>query len=66
MFELGEVVMDKVTKFNGTATARIQYLNGTTSYQVTAPVDKDGKPIDPQWIDENQLSLVAKKPAKLE
>lgn len=38
MINLGDVVRDDISGFIGTATAKIEYLKGTTQFQVTAKV----------------------------
>lgn len=69
-FELGEKVKDTVTEFEGTVTARIEYLNGCLQYCVEPKVGKEGKVEKCHYVDEGQLELIstsrkrAKKAAK--
>ncbi len=56
MIKLGEKVKDTVTAFEGTATARTEYLWGCPQVRVQPEGLKDGKPIEPQWIEEPRLT----------
>lgn len=60
MIELGDKVKCTVTGFTGTATARHEYLNGCVQYSVRPPVDKEGKLVDVQCFDVEQLVVVSK------
>lgn len=53
-FGLKELVKDSVTGFAGVITARCEYLDGDTRYQVEEMVS--GKPVQ-QWFDEGRLKL---------
>jgi hypothetical protein len=57
--QLGDVVRDRVTGFQGVIVARTEWLNGCWRITVTPPADKDGKLADSQTFDEFQLELVA-------
>lgn len=57
-FTLGNTLRDKVTGFTGTATARIQYINGCIQYCLLPKVDKDGKYVDGIYIDVQRLEKV--------
>ena len=62
--ELGDQVKCQVTGFKGTATARIEHLNGCVQYAVKAPMKKgENKMPDSTMIDAEQLETV-KKPKK--
>lgn len=56
--KLGDVVRDKISGFTGVATCRLDYLNGCERWQVTPRVLHEGKPIEPQYFDVEQLELV--------
>ena len=58
MINLGDKVKDTITDFEGTAVARLVYLNGCVQIQVQSKELKDGKIIKPEWIDEPQLIKV--------
>lgn len=55
---LGDKVKDTISGFVGIATGRSEYLYGCVRICVTPAEMKDGKPIDPLWFDEDQLSMV--------
>ena len=58
--ELGQNVVDTVTGYRGVVTCVAEYLGASDRrIQVTAPLDHDGKPVDPQWLDEQRLTEVA-------
>jgi hypothetical protein len=52
---LGSKVKDTVTGFEGTSTARAEYLDGRVSVQVEAL--RDGKPIS-EWFPEFRIVVV--------
>ena len=54
-FELGIVLKDKITDFEGTAIARVVYLNNCVRYEIQPRKLKDGNRIESSWIDETQL-----------
>lgn len=56
--KLGSKVRDKVTGFEGIATAKIEYINKCVQYCVKPPIDKDGKMVDGEYIDVEQLEIV--------
>ena len=60
-FELGITAKDKITGFKGVITGRVQYLTGCDQYLLCPPVDKEGKPGEACWYDENRIERVGKK-----
>lgn len=58
MIELGKLVKDKVSGFQGIAICRSVFLNGCIRISVQPPLDKDGKFVDERWFDEAQIELV--------
>jgi hypothetical protein len=58
MIRLGQKLRDKVTGFEGIATARCEYLNGCVQYCVLPPVDEKGERRDGIYIDQQQLEVV--------
>jgi len=60
-FELGEVLKDKITGFQGVAMARTEYFTDCIHYGLCSQELKDGKPIDWEWIDETRLVQVKVK-----
>jgi len=62
-FELGSVLKDNVSGFEGMAMARNTFINGCVHYcLVPTTLDKDGKLRDSHWLPDDQLKLI-KKPA---
>ena len=57
-FELGEVLMDKVTGFQGVAMGRTDYYTDCTHYGLCSRQLKDGKPLGWEWFDETRLVRV--------
>ena len=63
MIKLGQVVQDKISGFEGVATARAEYLNGCIRFQVSPQtVDEKGKVQEAMRFDVVQL--VEYKPPK--
>ncbi len=62
MIKLGSKVKDKVTGFQGIATARIEFLNGCIQIDVV-PRAKKGAEKAPEgtYIDESQLEEIKDK-----
>lgn len=60
MIELGTQVRDKLTGFEGVATARVEYVTGVIKYEVQPRVREDGKMPDVEWISSESLELVGK------
>ena len=58
--ELGNKVRDKVTGFEGIATAKIEYINGCIQFCVKPKVKEDGKMPDGEYIDVDELEIVDK------
>jgi len=58
-FELGEILIDKVTGFKGVAMGRTEYFTDCTHYGLQSQELKDGKPVEWQWFDETRLVKVA-------
>jgi len=56
--KLGSKVVDKVTKFTGIATARVEYINGCIQYCVVPEVSKDNKLLEGEYIDIQRLKVV--------
>jgi len=56
--ELGDEVKDIVSGFTGIATARTEFLNGCVRISVDPPVDRDGKPVDGRWFDQEQVEVL--------
>ena len=55
---LGCRVTDTINGFTGLTTGRLEYLNGCRQFLVKPEaLDKDGKPQEGIWIDEQYLRL---------
>jgi hypothetical protein len=52
---MGRTVADKITGFAGVVTAHIEYLSGCHQSSVNPGLDKDGKPQENQWFDDQRL-----------
>jgi hypothetical protein len=57
-FELGEVLKDKVTGFQGVAMGRTEYFTDCSHYGLCSQSLKDGKPMEWEWFDETRLVRV--------
>ena len=56
--KLGDKVKDKITGFSGTVVAKHEYLNGCVRLTVQPNTLKNGKPIEPETFDVEQMTLV--------
>ena len=63
---LGVKARDSVTNFEGTVTARVEYITGCVQYCITPGIDKDGKLRDSHYFDEDRLEVVKKNASKIE
>lgn len=57
-FELGQKARDIITGLEGIITSRTEYLTGCIHCGIQPQSLKDGKMIDPEWIDQSRLVLV--------
>jgi hypothetical protein len=57
-FALGDTVRDTVTGFVGKVIGISFWLNGCVQCGVKPPVDKDGKVLEAEWFDTQQLEIV--------
>lgn len=63
--KLGNKYKDPITGFEGTATARIEYLWGCVQFEIRPfGVDKDGKVKESAWFDESRLVDLENTPAE--
>lgn len=64
-FELGQVVRDLITGYEGVVIGRTEWLNGCVRYVVQSQKLKDGIPLQEHNFDEQQIEAVkGKKPVK--
>lgn len=59
-FELGQVVRDKVTKFEGAIVGRSEHISGCDTFGVQPDTLKDGAPQDVRWFDEPRLEATGR------
>jgi hypothetical protein len=59
--QLGDLVRDAITSFEGIVTAKSEFLNKCVRLQVQPQGLKDGKTVKPEVFDEEQLIII--KPA---
>jgi hypothetical protein len=65
MFKLGQKVRDAVTGFEGTAIARVEFLNGCVQFAVQGVVGSDGKVPEATYFDHQRLEAVDATPLSL-
>lgn len=58
---LDMVVRDRVTGFQGLTIAKTEWLNGCVRFLVQPQELKDGRPIEADWIDEQQIEIIEDK-----
>jgi len=57
-FELGEILKDKITGFQGVAMARTEYFTDCVHYGICQQSLNNGKPGDWEWFDETRIIKV--------
>lgn len=62
--DLGDTARDTITGFTGVIISRHEYLNGCVRLSLQPKQLKDGKPIECQTFDVEQLELKAKGPRR--
>jgi hypothetical protein len=56
---IGDRARHRINGFEGIVTGRTEYINGCIQYLVApTTLDKEGKIMEGQWIDEQNLVLV--------
>ena len=60
-FNLGDVLEDTITGFDGVLVMRAQWINNCNTYALKSRILKDGLPTDMQYFDEPQLKLIDPK-----
>jgi len=61
-FSLGEELKDGISSLVGFAIGRTEYMTGCRQYLVKPPgLDKDGKPRESFWFDEDRLVATGNK-----
>ncbi len=59
--ELGDLVKDSVSGFEGVAVSSHHYMQGCVRFAVQPKIDKEGKLPEQQVFDEPQLELIQKR-----
>ncbi len=59
-FQLGDILRDSITGFSGTATSRVEYINGCIHYGLVPKIGKDQKAPTVEYFDWQRLELVKK------
>jgi hypothetical protein len=62
---MGDVVRDSISGFEGTVISRIEYINGCVQFAVQPKIDKDGKLPDAQYFDMQRLERISVPTAKV-
>ena len=57
-FENGQIIRDKISGFEGTIVAKVEYLNGLKNYLIIAKAKTEMSKPESDWIAENQLELI--------
>ena len=55
---LGNKVRDKITGFEGIASAKIEYINGCIQFCVKPKIKEEGIMLDGEYIDIDQLEVI--------
>jgi hypothetical protein len=58
MIKLGDKVKDSVSGLVGIAVARTEYMNGCVRWAVQPQKLHNGKPVEQEYLDEQQLIVV--------
>lgn len=61
-FALRQEVRDTITGYEGVVIGLTFWLNGCIRVGVQSKTLKDGKPLNPEWFDEQQVEAVALPP----
>lgn len=59
MIKLGDTVTDTITEFTGVVIGKCQYPTRRIQFKVQPKGLKDGRPIKPEWIDEERLEYAS-------
>ena len=59
--KMGQKVTEKISGFTGIVIAKTDWVYGCVRFGVQAEgLNKDGKPFDPEWFDEAELTKAPK------
>ena len=56
--ELGDIARDTITGFEGVVISETYWLNGCLRFAIQPQQLKDGKVIESEWFDSQQVELV--------
>jgi heat shock protein HspQ len=59
-FEFGEVVQDKITKYEGVVVGYANYMTGCDQWLVQSTAIEGNKYPESHWIDEGKLALISR------
>ena len=57
-FGLGSKVRNAITGYTGIVVQRTDYLSGYKRYGIQSQELYDGKPLEPEYFDEEQLKII--------
>lgn len=57
-FQLGNTIRDRVSGVEGITTAYVTFMNGCIQWSIHPKADKDGKLVEANYYDEQQLEFV--------
>jgi hypothetical protein len=57
-YDLGATVADVITGFTGIVIGRSDWLTGQITYGVKSTELKDGIPLETEWLNQKELTLV--------
>jgi hypothetical protein len=58
---LGSLVKDKITGFKGIAIGRTAWLHGCSMIGIQSSILHEGKPVEVQWFDEQEVEFAGEK-----
>lgn len=59
---IGDRVGHRINGFTGIVTGKTEYINGCRQFLVSPEsLDKDGKPTDGIWVDEQNLEVIVEQ-----
>lgn len=64
--KLGDRVRCKTDGFEGVVTSIVEYINGCIQCGIRRVVDKDGKRVDAEYIDIEELEVIRPKSKKIQ
>jgi hypothetical protein len=57
-FRLGNKIKDMVSGVEGITTSFVVYMNGCIQWSINRELDKDGKPYETLYYDQQQCQLI--------